>query len=261
MDSVLTGIQLVFNEENRTNLSESFTSVNRTLINLESASRFLNEYVVTESKRVTSLLGSVDTLGRDLMNRSADIRGIISNMNRFSDTLANLQVSEVVTILKRVLFQIDLISSNLSAGQGSLGRLLADDSLYQALLATNGALSRLIEDIRINPGKYVHVGIVNKTRPIYAVNDSDLAKVLGGEGTSPYYVCIYQTTGPPGSGKPLPEGIQQDRFIQIGQEFYYYQFKSSRIESCIRRITKARLEFPSAGIFTWVNGQWMRLEI
>jgi len=261
MDSVLTGIQMVFNESNRNNLAESFTSVNQTLNNLESASRFLNEYVKDESKRITSLLSKVDTLSRGLLDKTGELQDFISNMNRFSDTLANVPLMATFTSFREVLDNLHQLTQKISAGEGTLGKLIINDSLYSAILATNASLNRLIEDVRIHPGKYVRVTLSDKSKSVYTTNDSELARVLAGEGASEYYICFLQSPTPLAPDDPALKGHTAIQYIQVGSLYYYYTYQNQHIEPCLRRLDKIRKQNPSAGIFTWVSGKWTRLAI
>jgi phospholipid/cholesterol/gamma-HCH transport system substrate-binding protein len=259
MDSVLTGIQLVFNENNRNNLAESFSSVNQTLKNLESASLFLNDYVKGESKKITALLSRVDTLSQGLLEKTGELQNFISNMNRFSDTLLNVPLTSTLASFRIVLENLNMLAQKTSSGEGSLGKLIMNDSLYFAILATNASLNRLIEDVRIHPGRYVRVSLSDKSKSIYATNDSELARSLAGEGTSAYYLCLLQSTTLLAPDDPAFKGHAAMQFVQVGSLYYYYTYQSQRIEPCLRKLDVARRKNPSAGIFTWVNGKWKRL--
>jgi len=261
MDSVLTGIQLVFNKRNQSNLEESFSSVNQTLNNLESASSFLNDYVKQESLKITSLLGRVDSLSLGLVERTAELQGFIMNLKRFSDTLVNVPLLETFDSFREVMDHIHGLTEKLSAGEGSLGKMITNDSLYYAILATNASLNRVIEDIRINPGRYVRVSLNDKSKSFYPSNDSELARALAGEGTSDYYVCLLQSPVFLAPDDQAMAGLPKMQFIQIGSVFYYFSYQNQRIEPCLRRLEKTRKQYPSAGIYTWVGGVWKRLEL
>ena len=261
MDSVLTGIQMVFNESNRSNLSESFSSVNQTLNNLESASKFLDEYVKNESRRVTSLLSSVDTLSQGLLERTGELKSFISNMNKFSDTLTSIPLNQTINAFHEVLNNLNQLTQKVYAGEGTLGKLIMNDSLYSAVLATNASLNRLIEDIRIHPGKYVRLTLSDKSKSVYTTNDSELSRVLAGEGTSDFYICLLQSPTPLAPDDPALKGQSAVEFIQVGSLYYYFTYHNQRIEPCIKRLDKIRKQNPAAGIFTWIGGKWKRLSI
>ena len=69
------------------------------------------------------------------------------NLNRTSVTL-----DRAVTSLESVLGRMD-------AGQGTLGRLSKDDSLYANLNRAAGEIANLAADIRTNPRRYVNLSI------------------------------------------------------------------------------------------------------
>jgi phospholipid/cholesterol/gamma-HCH transport system substrate-binding protein len=60
-------------------------------------------------------------------------------------------------------------SNNLNAlllgiqrGEGTLGKLLKDDSLYNNLTKTAEDLDKLFVDLRENPKRYVHISVFGK---------------------------------------------------------------------------------------------------
>jgi phospholipid/cholesterol/gamma-HCH transport system substrate-binding protein len=261
MDSVLLGIQLVFNENNRNNLAESFSSINQTLNNLEAASKFLNEYVKNESFKVSSVLSRADTFSIGLLKQKEGLEVIIGNIRKISDTLNNVPLINTFTSLREVLGNVHQLTAKISTGEGTLGKLIISDSLYNAILATNGSLNRLVEDIRIHPSKYIRISLSDKSKSIYASNDAELARVMGGEGTSEYYICVLQSPTPLSPDNPLLQEQSAGEFLQVGSLYYYYTYHNSRIDPCLRKLDKIRKKNPSAGIFTWVGGKWKRLAI
>jgi phospholipid/cholesterol/gamma-HCH transport system substrate-binding protein len=261
MDSVLIGIQLVFNESNRNNLAESFSNINQTLNNLESASRFLNDYVKDESRVVTSFLNRIDTMSLGLLDKTDEVRNFISNMNRFSDTLSNVPLIAMVASFREVLENLHQLTLRISAGEGTLGKLIITDSVFSAILATNASLNRLIEDVRIHPGKYLRITLTDKSKSVYATNDSELSRALAGEGTSEYYIVLFQSPTLLTPDDPALRRLRSTGYIQVGSLFYYYTYQNMRIESCLRRLDKIRKQNPLAGIYSWVSGKWTRLAL
>ena len=261
MDSLLTSIQTVFSETNRDNLSKSVYNVSQTLSNLESASRFLNEYVKQESLKISSVLSRADTLALGIMKETAEIQGIIRNLGKFSDSLSAVPLNETFVSVREVLLNLHQLTEQISEGNGSLGKLIRDDSLYSSALSTTAALNRLIEDIRIHPNRYVRLSLTDRTRNIYSSGDADLASILAGEGTSDYYIVMLQSPTPIFGNDPALRGQSASDFIQVGSLYYYFSYQNKRIEPCLRKLEQVRKEHPSAGIFTWINGVWKRLNI
>jgi phospholipid/cholesterol/gamma-HCH transport system substrate-binding protein len=55
--------------------------------------------------------------------------------------------------------QVRQIASAVERGEGTLGRLLRDTTLYQTLVETNVEVQALLRDIRRNPRRYINLTI------------------------------------------------------------------------------------------------------
>lgn len=261
LDSLLTGVNLVFNQSNRDNLQKSFASINGTLDNLEVTTGYFQQYLKDESSKISHALSNIDSISMDLRGQTNALKNFMSNLKQISDTLAGISLIKSFNSLNNILADLHLLVKDVNEGKGSLGQLVASDSLYNALLATNASLNRVIEDIRINPGRYVSLSLKEKQRTVISAGDTELARILAKEGAGDYYVCIRHFEIPSDStqaGSLLPVDNQ---YIQVGNKIYVFIYKNRRIEDCIRKLDRARKDYPEAGIFTWVNGSWIRLEI
>lgn len=261
MGSVLTAIGMVFDQENRENLTMSFNSITKTLNNLQGTSVYLDEFIRNESVGVTGLIKNLDSVSQSLISRANELRDFIANLTRISDTLAGAPLEESFRSLNEVLIGLHETMFTINEGSGTLGKIIYSDSLYVALLATNASLNRLIEDIRINPSRYVSLSMNDRRRTYLNLSDSDLAKALEGEGILTYYLCVDSRILESEETYKTPPELAGLNDIQIGQQLFYYSYKSEKIEGCIRRLERERKSWPNAGIYTWVGGVWTRLDL
>jgi phospholipid/cholesterol/gamma-HCH transport system substrate-binding protein len=56
---------------------------------------------------------------------------------------------------------------NLKAGKGSMGKMLNDDVLYTNLNKTSKELEILLQDVRLNPTRYINVSLFGKKNKPY----------------------------------------------------------------------------------------------
>jgi phospholipid/cholesterol/gamma-HCH transport system substrate-binding protein len=52
--------------------------------------------------------------------------------------------------------------AQINAGQGTLGKLAKNDSLYNNLNKTSEDLDKLMKDLRINPERYIHFSVFGR---------------------------------------------------------------------------------------------------
>ena len=57
--------------------------------------------------------------------------------------------------------------ANLEQGKGSMGKLLNDDAMYTNLTKTSKELELLLQDLRLNPTRYVNVSVFGKKNKPY----------------------------------------------------------------------------------------------
>ena len=75
--------------------------------------------------------------------------------------------------LNATLAKVDGIMKGLEAGKGTMGKLMKDDALYANLAKTSRELELLLQDVRLNPTRYVNVSVFGKkNKPYIAPKDS-----------------------------------------------------------------------------------------
>jgi phospholipid/cholesterol/gamma-HCH transport system substrate-binding protein len=72
---------------------------------------------------------------------------------------AALVLNRTSLVLDRAASSLDVVLARINAGEGTLGRLSRDDSLYIALTRAASEIGLLAADIRANPRKYLNLEI------------------------------------------------------------------------------------------------------
>ena len=93
---------------------------------------------------------------------SKDITLLMKNMKTFSDSLTKLEINRTLESMDRSLVSMDSISAQIASGEGSMGKLIYNDSLYNNLNAVSADLDKLLIDFRERPKRYVNFSIFGK---------------------------------------------------------------------------------------------------
>ena len=94
-----------------------------------------------------------------------DLSNVFDNISSISDSLAKLNVAATMESLNATLAGFDELIRKANEGAGSLGKLLNDEALYLNLNNTNQQLQLLLEDMRLNPQRYVRFSIFGNNKP------------------------------------------------------------------------------------------------
>lgn len=162
IDSVMVVVQQVFNENARANLAKSFESIKFAIASLETTSYRLDTMVLVEKNKISNILSKVNTLATMLGNNSDKLNNVINNFSNISDSLAKSKLTSAIYNADLALSQAANIMTKVNKGEGTLGALVNNDSLYRKLDASANDLDKLLKDLRINPERYVHISVFGK---------------------------------------------------------------------------------------------------
>ena len=115
-----------------------------------------------------------------LEENKGQLKGAVSNFNKISDNFVKISDSLnkadlglAVRNLNATLAKVDGIMKGIEAGNGKMGKLMKDDALYNNKTKTSRELELLLQDVRLNPTRYVNVSVFGKkNKPYVAPNDS-----------------------------------------------------------------------------------------
>ncbi|UNY98412.1 MlaD family protein [Zhouia spongiae] len=152
-DSVLVGMDKVLDAEARENLRATIGNLNSTVANFKSASKSLDGLLSDNKDKLNSTIGNVDKVSK--------------NLARISDTLAQANLGNTISELEQTIGKFNSMMAQMQQGEGSLGKLMKDETLYSNLSEASGQLELLLEDMRLNPKRYVHFSLFGKKQKAY----------------------------------------------------------------------------------------------
>lgn len=162
IDSVMTIVQFVLNGKTRDNLEKSFESIKKAIQSLEQTAYKLDDLVATEKAKISSMLTKLNNVAGMLEKNTDKIENVINNLNSISDSLAKSQLKAAIDDADKTLKEFNTLIAQINAGQGTLGKLAKNDSLYNNLNKTSEDLDKLMKDLRINPERYIHFSVFGR---------------------------------------------------------------------------------------------------
>jgi len=162
IDSVMVVVQQVFNESARQNLAKSFESIKGAITSLETTSFRLDTLVASEKSKISNILSKINHLATTLDNNSDKLANVIQNFSNISDSIAQSNLKQAINNADVALNQAATIMTKINKGEGTMGMLVNNDSLYRKLDKSSEDLDKLLKDLRINPERYVHISVFGR---------------------------------------------------------------------------------------------------
>ncbi len=177
VDSVIRVIEGILNAESQQNLVESFTGINRAVRNLEKTTVRLDTLVREERQRIKAIFMNVESVTSTLAENGDELDRIINNFADISDTLAQANIAETVVKANAALEDVESVMTKINNGEGSLGMLINNPDLYNNLESASNNLDLLVEDIRINPNRYVQVSVFGRKNKNIQLSKAELEQL------------------------------------------------------------------------------------
>jgi len=147
-DSLFAGVSNLLNYNTQNNLKLALEGVTQSIDNVNKLSNSLSRVVNSNEKVFNSTLSHLEHT--------------TNNLAILSDSLKQMPLASTVQHLEKTTAQIQQLVEKMEKGEGSLGKLLNEETLYNKLLYSAEALEALLVDLKSHPKRYVHFSIFGK---------------------------------------------------------------------------------------------------
>jgi len=160
-DSLLINFNEVLDEETKKNLRESIKGLNTTVQSFQSTAATLNSLLAENKGKLDSSITNINT--------------ITTNFSILSDSLAQVGLANTIRSLETTIGNLNKMMAKMEKGEGTLGKLMNNDELYNNLSEASKELDLLLQDFRLNPKRYVNVSVFGKKQKEYEIIENDPA--------------------------------------------------------------------------------------
>ncbi|MAZ72989.1 MAG: ABC transporter substrate-binding protein [Flavobacteriaceae bacterium] len=148
VDSLLISFTDIIDEKTRTDLKQAISNLS------------------VATKNFGSLSGKADELlgrnGEKLDRTFTNLDNTAANFSKLSDSLAQIELGQMVQNLEDATTGLKEVVSKVNSKEGSVGKLLNDDAVYENLEGATRQLEELLQDLKLNPKRYVHFSVFGK---------------------------------------------------------------------------------------------------
>ncbi|WP_457615775.1 MlaD family protein [Lutibacter sp.] len=147
-DSLMAGLKDIINAKSRNNIKSSITHLNETIKNFKNISESVDVLLKKNEIKLANTLDNVETM--------------TGNLAILSDSLVKSNLITTVKNLETTVTNLNKILAGVEAGDGSLGKLLKDEGMYENLTNASKELEELLREMKLHPKRFVHFSLFGK---------------------------------------------------------------------------------------------------
>ncbi len=162
MNRTLSAVERLLDNDNQNNIKVLIENLNRTVgsfnetaRSFSSTSTSANELIKDNQKVVNSTLNNANAM-------LASAKTSAEKFGQTADKLNNLQLEKTLTNFETASENLKELLNRIERGDGTLGSLVNDKTMYNNLNEATKNLNDLMIDLKQNPNRYVNISVFGK---------------------------------------------------------------------------------------------------
>lgn len=183
IDSFLKNLNGIVDPRAKNNIGATLENLNKVTASLALSAASLEILLNTQSGTLAKTLNNLSSVTGNLAANNDKIASVLTNLDKTATNLSQLDLKRTLDSLDATINNLKSLVGKFNTNDGTIGLLLNDPSLYKNLASTANKLNLLIDDIRVNPKRYVNISILGKKN-----TSSPLSLPLPDTMNSPYII-------------------------------------------------------------------------
>jgi len=175
VDSVLNAFQQMLNKQTVSDIDSSFSSIRDALESLSRTADRIDRLVAAESATLSSTARNLEKVSATLAQNTDELGHIFTNLDTLTTDLAKGRLRKIMDDMAHTSAELKKVATDIGNGEGTMGKLMKDDSLYTNLNSASRELDLLLEDLRVNPNRYF--SIFGKKDRLPKLSDADIERI------------------------------------------------------------------------------------
>jgi len=162
-DTLIGNINDVLDEKAKADLRQSLANLSITTKNLTNTTASLNALLNAQTGVITKTFTNLQQFSESLTPLKEKLPVIANNLETTTKNLSELDFDKMLTSINKTIASLNNVIAKVdNPNNGSLGALINDKKLYNNLTSTVNSLNLLMQDVRLNPKRYVNISVFGK---------------------------------------------------------------------------------------------------
>ncbi len=159
LDSTLIRINFILG-----NFVKDTSKVSNAMASLEQSTLTVEDIIQENRQDLGAMISNLKGLTDALADTKTGISPLMAKINNLADSLNNLELQKTMSQIDQTMQNLQMLTAKVNKGEGSVGKLLNDDSVYTNLNQTVAHLDSLLIDVKANPSRYINFSIIGGGR-------------------------------------------------------------------------------------------------
>ena len=162
VNSTLTELQVLIKKTSAIMDDGTDKNLRSIIANLQHSTASLDRLISSQNGVLMKSLNNVESITGNLASNNEKISNTLGNLEATSAKFAAADIEQVLQSVSGTMQKLEATVEKISSTDGSLGMLLNDRQLYKEIRETNRSLTTLLDDVRVNPKRYVSISVFGR---------------------------------------------------------------------------------------------------
>ncbi|MDB5193236.1 MAG: hypothetical protein JWQ96_2799 [Segetibacter sp.] len=162
LDSVLRNLNSIVDPYTKNNMQDMVANMNRISGSLIVSAASLQQMLNNQTGALAKSLNNVNSFTQNLSGNNERINNTMANLEKTTQTISQADINGTFTQLRATVDRLNSAMEKIDSRDGSIGLLLNDKQIYENMANTTRSLNILMDDIRVNPKRYVSISVFGK---------------------------------------------------------------------------------------------------
>ncbi|MBN1416423.1 MAG: MCE family protein [Bacteroidales bacterium] len=154
LDSTLAGVNEVLDVSTRLHLKSTLSNLNSSVADLSKS--------LEEGGSLNNSFENLASVTGNLKNNNENLTQTLQNLSSISDSIKKADIKAVVEKADQTFEKLDITITKIKNGEGTAGKLISNDSIYNNLNSALFSLDSLLIDLKEHPKRYVHFSVFGR---------------------------------------------------------------------------------------------------
>ena len=161
-DTLIENVNDILDARAKADLRQSLNNLSVATHNLTATTASLNALLNAETGIITKTFNNLESFSQSLNGVKERLPVIANNLETTTKNLSQLDFDRTLKSVEKTMADLNLVIEKINSPNGTMGALVNDKKLYNNLTSTVSSLNLLMQDLRVNPKRYVNISVFGK---------------------------------------------------------------------------------------------------